>query len=420
MINDNSVKAVNQSIFDDVFCKPLYETYGFSQIPATIKGLFCGQQANKGLPLDTLIDSQRIYERVIVLFIDGFGWRFLQNYLHQFPFLKRFLEKGVISKITSQFPSTTVAHLTCMHTGQSVGQSGLYEWYYYEPLVDAVICPLRFTYAKNAQPLKELAAKKIFSFPTLYEELKGGGVSSHIFYHHSYASSPFSLETSRGATIYAYESLTDALSQLNQKVELNSKGYFFLYLSQIDSVCHQYGPDSIELETIIRTYFADLELILGTHPLFSDPKTAVVLIADHGQTATNPTETFYVNLKIPEVIPYLMQNKNGELLIPAGSPRDFFLHVKQESLEVAFLLLTQKLAGIARVYYTNTLIEQGLFGPLPLSSIFLNRVGNITILPLEGQSVYWYEENSIENHFYGNHGGLGRDEMETIFMIVDQ
>ncbi len=417
MINENSILAVNRSVFDTIFCRPLYDTYGFARIPETIKALFKGH-INQGLPFDTLVDVRKQYQRVILLFIDGFGWRFLQEHMERFPFLRRFMEKGIVSKITSQFPSTTVAHVTCLHTGLSVGQSGLYEWYHYEPLVDAVICPLRFTYAKN-DVLLAIKPSQIFSFDTIYTELQQAGIKSHIFYHHSYAFSSYSLATGQDAHIHAYETLVDALDQLNAVIKKDEKGYFYLYFPEIDTLSHRHGPDSPQVNEMIEIYLHTLEEFFAHHFVINDPDTALIVVADHGQTSTDPAKTFYINVELPEILPYLATNQKGELLVPAGSPRDFFLHVLPEYLELTFSILVKKLEGIARVYYTQTLIDEGLFGPLPLSEVFLRRVGNITILPLEGQTVYWYEEGSIKNHFQGNHGGLSRDEMETIFLFYE-
>ena len=83
----------------------------------------------------------------MLLLVDGFGWRFLQEYEDRYPFLARFGRDGVVAKLTSQFPSTTSAHVTTLHTGLPVGTSGIYEWFQLEPSLDAVIAPLLFSFA---------------------------------------------------------------------------------------------------------------------------------------------------------------------------------------------------------------------------------------------------------------------------------
>ena len=57
------------------------------------------------------------------MLLDAFGRRFLERYADH-PFLRR-LE---ITPIATQFPPTTTAHVTTMHTGRPVGEHGLYEW----------------------------------------------------------------------------------------------------------------------------------------------------------------------------------------------------------------------------------------------------------------------------------------------------
>ena len=69
----------------------------------------------------------RPYQKVVLLFVDAYGWRFWQQDHARFPFLRRFAEQGMVTRLTSQFPSTTAAHVTAMHTGLPVGESGVYE-----------------------------------------------------------------------------------------------------------------------------------------------------------------------------------------------------------------------------------------------------------------------------------------------------
>src|SRR5258708_40201541 len=143
MINTDSVRAVDGSRvpFSDQFIKPLYESYCFARIPATIEALLTDSSREAGLPANVLSDLPVHYDKVILFFVDAFGWRFFTKSSDKYPFLKRFLDQGVVSKLTSQFPSTTAAHTTTIHTGQHVGKSDVFEWLYYEPQLDRIITP---------------------------------------------------------------------------------------------------------------------------------------------------------------------------------------------------------------------------------------------------------------------------------------
>ncbi len=422
MLNQPSFEAVQQATFDEIFRWPLYESYCFSRLPATFKRLLTGEKL-AGLPDDVYADPHRHYECLIVILVDGFGWRFLKDYLEELPFLKRFMTQGIVSQMTSQFPSTTVAHLTCLNTGLPVGQTGLYEWYYYEPLVDAIIAPLRFTLAgdNNSFALQQRGAdpQTLFPFPTFYQDLKRSNISSTIFYHRSYAFSPYSQTTGQGAAIIPYASYAEAAYKLADHLTHHPKGYVYLYLGDVDSVSHQYGPDSPETETTIRDLFHLLELRLGNHPVLNHPHTALVLTADHGQTFTSPAQTQYLNLLCPELAAWMQKDFRGQPLAPAGSARDYFLYIQEPHLEDAFRLLQGRLKEKARIYYTQTLIDKGIFGPPPLASRFLERVGNLVVLPNKGESVFWFEPGRFEQKFYGNHGGLSSEEMDTIFLFQE-
>src|SRR5436190_19101580 len=148
MLNTTSLNAVSSSTFSQQSVKPLYNSYCFSNIPQTISFLLTGE-GNSALPLDVFGNLPTEYDKVILFFVDAFGWRFFERYAEKYEFLKTILNVGVVSKMTSQFPSTTAAHTTTIHTGLNVGQSGIYEWQYYEPIVDDIILPLFFSYARD-------------------------------------------------------------------------------------------------------------------------------------------------------------------------------------------------------------------------------------------------------------------------------
>ena len=81
-------------------------------------------------------------------------------------------------------------------------------------------------------------------------------------------------------------------------------------------------------------------------------------------------------------------------------------------------LLQQGLAGRAEIYRVQDLIEQGFFGTTSPSAVFMSRVGNLVILPYAHETVWWYQKGRFEQNFYGSHGGLSREEMETLLLAL--
>src|SRR5262249_29442206 len=133
-------------------------------------------------------------------------------------------------------------------------------------------------------------------------------------------------------------------------------------------------------------------------------KTLFMMSADHGQVEVDPRKTYYLNRQVPGITRHLKTNKRAHLLVPAGSARDMFLYVKEECVDTLVVELRQRLAGRAEVYRTSDLLEQHFFGLRPPSQLFLDRIGNVVILPYKYETVWWYEEGTFNMHFYGHHG----------------
>ena len=137
------------------------------------------------MPFGARDDLYQKYDAVVLVFADAFGWRFFEHFHQRSPFLRRAVEQGLVSKLTSQFPSTTAAHVTTIYTGLPVGESGVYEWYYYEPLLDRVIAPLLFSFAgdteRNTLAPTGVSAQALYPSQTLYQDLQTHGVGSVVF-----------------------------------------------------------------------------------------------------------------------------------------------------------------------------------------------------------------------------------------------
>ncbi len=423
MLNSGSLNAVNGAKFSQRFVKPLYDSYCFAALPQTIEFMLTGE-GDSTLPRDAFGNLPTRYNKVILFFVDAFGWRFFKQYAEKYPFLKTALRHGVVSKMTSQFPSTTAAHVTCMHTGLDVGQSGVYEWNYYEPLVDEVITPLLFAYAgdKERDTLKRAGIPTEAFFPrqTFYQKLQTRGIASYVFQSEAYTPSTFSDIVYKGATLIPYKRLPEALANLVELVidDTAPIAYYLLYYDKIDAICHTYGPNSHQFEETVDIFLRMIEELLYKKLVGRVEQTLLVLTADHGQVEVDPRRTCYLNKQGITIEQYLQTNRRGKPLVPAGSARDMFLHVKDERLGEAVSLLQKHLAGKAEVYATEQMVAQHFFGSSQPSKEFLTRVGNVVILPYQYETVWWYEGGKFEMHFQGHHGGLTPEEMEIPLLLL--
>ncbi len=424
MLNSASLQVVNDSKFSQHFVQPRYDSYCFSNLPSTIEFLLTGT-GQMALPPDILGDLPHRYTKVIVLFLDAFGWRFIERYAEKYSFLKTILAQGVVSKLTSQFPSTTAAHVTCMHTGLGVGQSGVYEWNYYEPLVDDIISPLTFSYAgdklqRDTLKTSGIPATAFFPTQTFYEILQAQGIESHILQYQAYTPSTYSDIVFRGAKTHPYHTLLEALMRLVELVTAPSTApaYYFLYFDRIDAVCHNQGPASKSFDNAVDACLTLMDKIFykGVHGKTND--TLLMMSADHGQIEVSPLRTYYLNQRMPDIGNSLKVNKKGQLLVPAGSARDMFLHVKETHVESVVTELRQRLQYKAEVYTTQELLAQNFFGIQEPTQIFRDRVGNVIILPYKNETVWWYEEGKFDMHFQGHHGGLTPEEMEIPLLLL--
>jgi len=124
--------------------------------------------------------------------------------------------------------------------------------------------------------------------------------------------------------------------------------------------------------------------------------TLCIVSADHGQIRVRPKETMYLNqLSALADLPKMMkQTKRGEPIVPAGGPRNMFLHIEDEHLAEAQAMLCESLARRVTVCTTEQMIHEGYFGPLP------------------HEVVWWHKPHKYVIRYLGYHGGLAPEEME--------
>ena len=388
------------------FIKPRYDSGGFAGTPQRITEAFASKN----------------YDAVVLFFVDAFGWRFFEKF-QDHPFLQRFTKHGKAEKITSQFPSTTAAHVTTIHTGLNVGQSGVHEWYYYEPLVDRVIAPLLFSYSGTKERdtlVKKVKPEALYPNGVFYPALKKMGVGSFNFGVRDHTPSTYGLTVMKESEIVSFKTLSEALVNIGLTLKAQTQPtYIHLYFDRIDGIAHEYGPNSPQVEAEIETFLLMMENFFDR--IFGGSKRILFLMtADHGMCEVDPQTTVYLNTGwgFSGFDKFIRTNKRGQLIVPTGSARDMFLHIKKGMEDEAREFLAKRLESRADVARTEDLIAEGFFGH-DVSTRFRERAGNLVILPYRHESVWWYEKDKFEMQFLGHHGGLTPQEMETVLYSLE-
>jgi Type I phosphodiesterase / nucleotide pyrophosphatase len=340
------------------------------------------------------------HARVVLVYFDAFGWRFLDRHADHPLFARADVERW-----SSCFPSTTTVHSTTIHSGLPLGEHGLYEWNVLEPRLNRLVTPLWFCFAgdERAGTLFDagLTAHDLFPEQTLYRRLLP--VPSHVAMPAGIARSGTSKLLLQPAIVHPFDDNREGLARLCGALAAEERAYGTIYFGDADALMHMVGPDAPEVAALMEETLSAIEA--APWPA----GTLVLLTADHGMEGISPERTTYVNLAWPELTQHLAVGADGKPLAPAGSARDLFLHVLPDRLDEVEARLGELLAEVAEVRKVEALLGEGLFGT-NVTEALTSRLANLVVLPAPGEAAYWLEPGRFEQRFLGQHGGLTDNE----------
>ncbi|WP_297636727.1 alkaline phosphatase family protein [uncultured Clostridium sp.] len=384
MINKNSLKSVDISRVDD-FTIPLHDSYCFSNILGTIKNNF-GIDTTKMLPTDTM-QNHKNTDKVIFFLVDGFGWKFFENTKNECSFFNTATRNGCISKLTTQFPSSTSGQIPTILTNLTISEHGIVDWYYYEPVVDDSIVAFLFKGSSDTEveSLKNKGFKpeNFLINESFFTELKNHNIKSISYQPQILNKSTYSKYMFRYSILKDYNSYDDLKEILLKDLNISGKVYYYVYLPEIDTMGHEYGHNSDEFKAEIKLFSNFIDSLYEEIKL-SEPLT-IMLSADHGQIQIDSNKMIYLNIEVPDIDKYLKRNQKGNIYSPCGYYRDIFLHVKEEALNELYNLLQKKLKGIAKVLTIEEALELNLFKNITEQA--LERMGNLIIIPLDKNGI---------------------------------
>jgi Type I phosphodiesterase / nucleotide pyrophosphatase len=377
----------------------------FDQLPATVERLLTGTTA--GPALDEPLLHER-FARVALIYLDAFGWTFLDRQRsRRHALLDRVASDGVLAQLTSQFPSTTAAHATTIHSGLPVAEHGVYEWHVLEPSLNRLITPLLFSFSGDGRRESlagVLAPESVYPRESLYARLAEHGVRSSVAQSAAYARGSPNGVLLRGADVLPFSRARQGLAAAAAALAAADVGYAMVYLDDVDSLMHHDGPDGPAADAA----FATALTLVDQTPFPAG--TLVLLTADHGMSPVDPGRTVYVNEVWPELAGQLETGADGKPLAPAGSCRDLFLHVRDGKTREVCDQLAERLDGVADVMEVDALVACGAFDTP--STRLQARLGEVVVLPRYGEAVFWHEPGRFAQELHGQHGGLSPQEME--------
>ncbi|MCL5435094.1 MAG: alkaline phosphatase family protein [Patescibacteria group bacterium] len=405
--------------FDKGFLLPNYNGYSLYNSVYTIFQLFGIKPSASPLNFDfnKFVNKNN---KVVFFLIDGFGYNRYKNLENEIPFLKLLTEKGKVCPITSGFPSTTAASLATVATGLTPREHGLFEWNLYFDELDEVIQTIPFSSMGRRSREESLLERGIdprilINKDKIFKILGENGIKSYTFYNQLYINSVFSKLISDGANKIDYRYLSDLIVLLEEYI-FKEKGsaFFYVYWPGVDTEGHKYGPDSEQYALEAKIFFQSIyENLISKSS--KDDDIIFAMTSDHGQVTINPKETVYLN-KDRRIRDAFKKGRNGNKILPWGNVRDVFLWINDEEREGIIKYIQNTYGRLCRVLKTEEAVGMGLFGDN--GSEFLQRLGNVILLPYKGNTI-WYEHVKGELVEYkGHHGGLTEDEMKIPFALA--
>ena len=421
MIFKEDGESIRKQCRNGNFLYPFYEKNCISNIPGTVLDLFDIKSKRK-LPIELSTETENV-NKVVLFVLDGFGYNQFLRYYKKTKLLANLAEKGNLFPLTSVFPSQTTNALTTLNTGLTPQEHGLFEYYLYLKEVDGIVSTLSFdplgSKRRNELVDKGFDPKLLFNGDTIQKKLRRQGIKTFVHIYTGYAYSNYATILFDGSTVVPNLKSSDLIVNLRKTLEKErGPAYFFVHLSNLDTISHEYGPKSYEYgaELSVISHLLNKELVQKIDNRTAK-ETLILMTSDHGNIDIIPQNTTYIN-EFPEIVTNFQIGKSGKRILPTGSARDVFLHVKEEKQTETIDLLEKKIGDKAKIVKTKEAIKEGLFGLGTVSTEFFDRAGNCLILPYRTETVWFEHFKDRQLSLLGHHGGLNEEEMLIPFAIT--
>ncbi|MFN2348221.1 MAG: alkaline phosphatase family protein [Thioalkalivibrio sp.] len=342
--------------------------------------------------------SVREASQVLLLVVDGLGEAMVRD-AARCPTLRR----HQVATLSSVFPTTTAAGITCYLTGHPPARHGLTGWHVYLEGLDTVMAVLPGLPRGPGPSYADLSLtpRELLGLDPLFSRL---GVNSACVSPESIANSLFNLSVTHAAHNYVYQDLPGFFAQARHAVHEGAR-FTYAYWPELDHLGHLHGADSTPLREHLGELDTGFAHLLET---LAGSDTLVLLSADHGmidaplQLDLNDHPQIMDCLRLPL----------------CGEPRAAFVYVKPDCQGRFEQLVNQHLGHCVTLVHSRALLDAGWFGPAPHHPRLAGRVGDFTLLMHDGWMVIDPRPGEALPAMVAVHGGLSAAERQVPLVMA--
>lgn len=386
--------------------RPSYDGYGIVNLPWTVLDALGvpveGPPLAPGLiPADLLAGVQS----VLLIVVDALGYGQLRRAMTagDAPALAVLAQRHPFFPLTSTFPSTTVAALTAIQTGEPPSRHGLVGYTCYLREYGMLSNLIRFAPVGRFESYAAFGVdpRAFLPVPTIYDRAAQAGVAVSMVNFRPFQKTPLTRIHSTGVPYSGYSTLGEFGTMTRRSLAEPGRRLVLAYWPMVDLIGHQYGPDDETSTAEIRLLDALLERMLLDRLPRDD--ILVILTADHGQVPLDPSQVVDLAAEAE-----LLQ----ELRIPpAGERRAGYFYPRPGREDEVAARLAEIVGERGWIESGADLLARGLFGPEPFYAEVPYRVGDVVLLARGSASFPYRVPGDASGPMLGAHGSLEADEM---------
>ncbi|MBI4918791.1 alkaline phosphatase family protein [archaeon] len=324
---------------------------------------------NNYSPLKQLnINSLKSSKNIVLLVIDGLGYEYLMKHGKNTT-----LQKYLVGKITTVFPSTTGAAIPTFQTGVPPQQHGMTGWYVFlkELGTIAVMLPALTRFKSWLFQPERINPELIYPSNFFFDKIK---IPAYIVLPKEITNSFFQQATCATSRKFPYCTLNEFIKQIKKAVFHSKKRkYIYAYWHLFDYYCHREGTESRTVLNHFKELDKKIMLLINS---LKNTNTALIITSDHG----------FVNVPKNKLLNLNDHPKLNECLVMpfCGDCRVIYCYVKPSKTKQFEQYAKTKLKHVCWLYKSEDLIKKNFFG-YENSKIFSNngrKLLNLLSLPV--------------------------------------